>query len=218
MTTRNIVVLPYEKKWQQDFLDIKAELASALGIESEQGDFTLLSGQNLSPPKIAPEQGAHALPLELNQSPPKIAPIHRPLALSIEHVGSTSVPALSAKPIIDIDVVVEPCDVKAAIKALAGIGYNHEGNLGIPGREAFGYSGKEHLREHHLYLCPKDSPELKRHLAFRDYLRTHPKAVEEYSRIKLEAAALFPHDIDGYINHKSPLIEKIYKEIGIDKK
>jgi hypothetical protein len=57
-----------------------------------------------------------------------------------------------------------------------------------------------------------------RHLAFRDYLRTHPLAVEEYSRIKLEAAKLFPHDIDGYINHKSPVIEKIYKEIGIDKK
>ena len=66
-----------------------------------------------------------------------------------------------------------------------------------------------------MYLCPEDSPELKRHLAFRDYLREHPQAVEEYSRIKLEAAALFPHDIDGYINHKSPVIERIYKELGL---
>ncbi len=176
MAIRNIVVLPYNKKWQQDFLDIKAEVAAALGM--------------------APEG----------------------LSLAIEHVGSTSVPGLSAKPIIDIDVVVRAGDVQAAIQALAGIGYNHEGNLGIPGREAFGYSGKEHLQEHHLYLCPEDSPELKRHLAFRNYLREHPQAVEEYSRIKLEAAALFPHNIDGYINHKSPVIEKIYKELGIDKK
>lgn len=176
MATRNIVVLPYDKKWQQDFLDIKKELVAALGMVSEQ----------------------------------------RSLALAIEHVGSTSVEGLAAKPIIDIDVVVRASDVQAAIQALAGIGYNHEGNLGIPGREAFGYSGKEHLREHHLYLSPENSLELKRHLAFRNYLRTHPQAVEEYSRIKLEAAALFPHDIDSYINHKSPVIEKIYKEIGLN--
>ena len=167
MGIRNIIVLPYDKKWKQDFLEIESELRVALGK----------------------------------------------LALSIEHVGSTSVEGLSAKPIIDIDVVVQPGDVDAAIKALAAIGYNHEGNLGIEGREAFNYSGKEHFREHHLYVCPEDSPELKRHLAFRDYLRSHKEAVEEYSKIKLEAAALYPHDIDGYIKHKSSVIEKIYFNI-----
>ena len=195
MAIRNIVVLPSDKKWQQDFLAIKKELAAALGM--------------------APEQEELALSTEQEDGTPGMVSEHRPLALAIEHVGSTSVEGLAAKPIIDIDVVVASCDVEAAIQALAGIGYNHEGNLGIPGREAFGYSGKEHLREHHLYLCPEDSPELKRHLAFRDYLREHPQAVEEYSRIKLEAAALFPHDIDGYINHKSPVIERIYKELGL---
>ena len=138
------------------------------------------------------------------------------LALSIEHVGSTSVPGLAAKPIIDIDVVIEDeSKLHAVINALAKIGYNHEGNFGIPGREAFGYEGKTHLMEHHLYVCPKDSPELRRHLSFRDYLRKHPEAVQEYSRIKEEAARLFPHDIDGYINHKGTLIEKIYREIGL---
>ena len=69
--------------------------------------------------------------------------------------------------------------------------------------------------EHHLYVCPKNSPELRRHLSFRDYLRGHPEAVKEYGRIKEEAARLFPHDIDGYINHKRTLIEKIYREIGL---
>ena len=138
------------------------------------------------------------------------------LVLSIEHVGSTSVPDLAAKPIIDIDVVIEDeSKLEAVISALAKIGYQHEGNCGIPGREAFGYEGKSHLMEHHLYVCPKDSPELRRHLSFRDYLRTHPEAVKEYIRIKEEAARLFPHDIDGYINHKGTLIEKIYKEIGL---
>ena len=182
MALRNIIVLPYDKKWKDDFRAIEAELVAALGLSSRQET-------------QAPGLSSGGM------------------ALAIEHVGSTSVEGLAAKPIIDIDVVVRVYDVEAAIEALAGIGYNHEGNLGIPGREAFGYSGKEHLREHHLYVCPEDSPELKRHLAFRDYLRTHPQAVEEYSRIKLEAAALFPHDIDGYIAHKSPVIEKILKSI-----
>ena len=138
------------------------------------------------------------------------------LALAIEHVGSTAVKGLSAKPIIDIDVVVrDETDLPAAIKALSGIGYRHEGDLGIPGREAFAYDGKAHLRRHHLYLCPQASPELKRHLAFRDYLRAHPDAAIEYSRVKAEGAARFPHDIDGYIAHKAPFIERIYREIGL---
>ena len=138
------------------------------------------------------------------------------LALRIEHVGSTSVPGLSAKPVIDIDVVIrDDSMLEEVVSRLAKIGYQHEGNLGIAGREAFGYEGKEHLKEHHLYVCPEDSPELKRHVAFRDYLRSHPDAVREYSRIKEEAASLYPYEIDQYIGHKSPVIEKIYKEIGL---
>ena len=138
------------------------------------------------------------------------------LAMRIEHVGSTSVEGLSAKPIIDIDVVIKDYTVlEEVISALGAIGYRHEGDLGIAGREAFKYDGKDHLREHHLYVCPEDSPELKRHIAFRDYLRTHPAAVREYSNIKVEGARKYPYDIDKYIEHKSPFIERIYKEIGI---
>lgn len=136
--------------------------------------------------------------------------------ITIEHVGSTSVPGLAAKPIIDLDVVVEDEAQFFRLKEeLAKMGYTHEGNLGIPGREAFDYEGKTHLMVHHLYVCPKDSTELRRHLSFRDYLRGHPEAVQEYSHIKEEAARLFPNDIDGYIKHKGTLIEKIYKEIGL---
>ena len=138
------------------------------------------------------------------------------LIIGIEHVGSTSVRGLSAKPIIDIDVVIKDYSgLGDVVSALGRIGYQHEGNLGIAGREAFKYDGKEHLQKHHLYVCPEDSPELKRHLAFRDYLRTHPAAIWEYSRIKKEGAELYPDDIERYIKHKSPFIEKIYAEIGI---
>lgn len=131
-------------------------------------------------------------------------------ALAIEHVGSTSVEGMTAKPIIDIDVVVKKEQISDAILALSEIGYIHEGDLGIPGREAFAYEGKEHLQRHHLYVCPEDSAELKRHLAFRNYLRKHADAVAEYSEIKTTAAKLYPEDIDKYIEYKSPVIEKIY--------
>lgn len=141
------------------------------------------------------------------------------LVLSIEHVGSTSVEGLSAKPIIDIDVVIEDrtC-LDSVINALGSIGYHHEGNQGIEGREAFKYQGKEHLRKHHLYVCAKDAFELKRHIGFRDYLRSNPEAVETYSRIKVEGALRYPYDIDSYINYKSSFIEEIYELIGVNKK
>ena len=69
------------------------------------------------------------------------------VAISIEHVGSTSVEGLAAKPIIDLDVVVKKEKINDAISALQSIGYIHEGDLGIPGREAFAYDGKEHLQQ-----------------------------------------------------------------------
>ncbi|MBP1585859.1 MAG: GrpB family protein [Lachnospiraceae bacterium] len=167
---RHIVVLPYDERWKQDFIQIQNELSAALGS----------------------------------------------LAVRIEHVGSTSVPGLSAKPIIDIDVVIRDYSVfEDVVSALGKIGYVHEGDKGIPAREVFGYEGKEHLREHHLYVCPEDSAELKRHTSFRDYLRSHPGAVQEYSRVKEEGAVLHPHDIDSYIEHKSPFIEKIYAKISV---
>ena len=138
------------------------------------------------------------------------------LTIGIEHVGSTSVYGLSAKPIIDIDVVIKDYTVlEDVVSALGKIGYRHEGNLGIVGREAFKYDGKEHLKKHHLYVCPEDSTELKRHIAFRDHLRTHPDAVREYIHIKEEGAKQYPNDIERYIEHKSPFIEKIYAKIGI---
>lgn len=171
MRTKHVVVLPYDKKWKQDFIAIKNELVDALGS----------------------------------------------LVITIEHVGSTSVAGLAAKPIIDIDVVVKADDVNKAIDALEGIGYIYEGNLGIEGREAFAYEGKEHLQIHHLYVCPEDSAELKRHLAFRDYLRRHPQDREKYGNVKLEAARKYPDDIDKYIEYKSPVIEEIYASIGITK-
>ena len=138
------------------------------------------------------------------------------LIVGIEHIGSTSVEGLSAKPVIDIDIIIKDYSIfDTAVDRLKSIGYIHEGNLGIEGREAFKYSDKPHLHRHHLYVCPQQSDELLRHITFRDYLRSNPDAVKRYSAVKEKAAQLFPDDIDKYIEYKSPCIQELYKMCGL---
>ena len=138
------------------------------------------------------------------------------LAVGIEHVGSTSVEGMSAKPCIDLDVIIRDYTVfDTVVQRLSAIGYIHEGDLGIKDREAFRYTDKPHLAKHHLYVCPQYSAELHRHITFRDYLRSHPDAVKRYSQVKETAARLFPDDIDAYIRCKSPCIEEIYRLCGL---
>lgn len=140
-----------------------------------------------------------------------------PWILSVEHVGSTAVEGLSAKPIIDIDVVMaDEADFPKIVTSLARLGYEHEGDLGIKGREAFRYNSRPDWPEHHLYVCPAHSKELHRHLTFRDYLRTHPEAVERYSLVKEAAATAFPHDIDAYMARKSTCIAEFYRACGLE--
>jgi len=145
----------------------------------------------------------------------EILPFIKDIILAIEHVGSTSVKGLYAKPIIDINIVIERNMLPAIIQRLAQLGYTYEGNLGIEDREVFKYTDKIHLMKHHLYVCPKDSEELKRQIVFRDYLRLHPEDCEKYSNIKIEMAKKFPHDIDNYIKGKEPVIMEIYKKCGV---
>ena len=116
------------------------------------------------------------------------------------------------------DIVIQDYSLlDAVVPKLQQIGYQHEGNLGIDGRDAFGYNEKDYLQKHHLYVCPLDSEELKRHIAFRNYLRSHPEDVREYSRTKKEGVVLYPYDVEKHMGHKSAFIEKIYREIGIRK-
>ena len=133
-------------------------------------------------------------------------------SIKIEHVGSTSVEGMSAKPIIDLDIVIENDKFEIIKRLLKDKGYEHEGDLGIEGREAFTYSGKEELMTHHLYVCYQDSKELFRHITFRNFLKDNPALAAEYSRVKEQAAVLYHDDIDKYMEFKSEIIEKIYKK------
>ena len=124
--------------------------------------------------------------------------------ISIEHVGSTSIPGMNAKPIIDIDIVVEDAAQFLKLKEeLLKIGYIHEGDRGIPGREAFDHENVPINIDHHLYVCVKDNAELKRHITFRDRLRSNPELVDEYNKIKEEILAKVGTDNRaGYVQMK----------------
>ena len=136
------------------------------------------------------------------------------VALTVEHVGSTSVPGLAAKPIIDMSVIVaSKREVPLAIARLATLGYEHLGNRGIEDREAFRHP--EGWLAHHLYVCPQGSLAVQNHLAVRDYLRTHPETAQEYGELKKRLAQEFPNDIESYVDGKTNLVLEVLREQGI---
>jgi GrpB-like predicted nucleotidyltransferase (UPF0157 family) len=135
-------------------------------------------------------------------------------AMCLEHVGSTSVPGLRAKPVIDACIVVaSPRDIPHVVKALARIGYVHRGDLGVPDREAF--KPPASLPKHHLYASHRGSLSLKNHLGLRDYLRANPDVAVAYGDLKASLASRFPDDIDSYIAGKTGFILNILQQIGL---
>lgn len=145
------------------------------------------------------------------------------LAISIEHVGSTSVHGLAAKPIIDIDVVIESFTLlPIVINKLSSLGYLHQGNLGIEDREAFAridnkvpYNREESEKpEHYLYVCNKLSKELSRHITFRNILRKHPELVTEYTILKTELSEKYKNNREAYTDGKTDFVITVLNEYG----
>ena len=145
-----------------------------------------------------------AWPLEFERLRDRAACAVGDIAIAIEHVGSTAVPGLAAKSVIDLVIVVEPGDVQAAVDRLTAIGYIHQGNLGVEGREAFGVPEGE--PRHHLYVSPTDSQELRAQLAFRDRLRADPALATEYESLKRELARRFRDDRESYTDAKTAFV------------
>jgi len=132
------------------------------------------------------------------------------LAAAIEHVGSTAVPGLAAKPILDVDVLLLPgAEFAVVATRLASLGYEHKGDLGVTGREAF--RAPRGAVPHHLYVCPFESREYRRHIAFRDHLRSHPADAAAYASLKRKLAAGHATDREAYTQGKSGFIEAILR-------
>nr|WP_302143903.1 GrpB family protein [uncultured Schaedlerella sp.] len=115
--------------------------------------------------------------------------------ISVYHIGSTSVPGLAAKPIIDITVVVRSLEkVDTVAEKFPDIGYEYLGEFGIAGRRYLRKGGDE--RTHQIYIFQADDwNNSRRHLAFRDYMRTYEKERGEYAKIKKDLVQKFPHEM-----------------------
>jgi GrpB-like predicted nucleotidyltransferase (UPF0157 family) len=161
MSTRRIVVVPYDPRWADLFERERAAIVQACGCH--------------------------------------VSAVH--------HIGSTAVPGLASKPIIDILAVLrEPEDGVLCIASLARLGYGFRGANGIDGRH---YFTKGNPRSHHLHMYPSDHPEVGRHLRFRDYLRSDPDQAAAYADLKLRLAARFADDPQAYAAAKDEVCARI---------
>jgi GrpB-like predicted nucleotidyltransferase (UPF0157 family) len=124
----------------------------------------------------------------------------------IEHIGSTAIPGIYAKPILDLMAAVPCLNLSNEVLGdLGNIGYQHWKLDAIPGRLAFA-KGTETVRTHHLSVCEVGSPFWISHVAFRDALRGDERLAEEYSTLKRRLALQFPHDRVAYTDAKEGFI------------
>ena len=132
------------------------------------------------------------------------------LAIRLEHIGSTSVPGMSAKPIIDI-LAGRPPQARPApyIAAIRQLGYEHKGAFGIPGRE---YFRRGSPRSHHVHLVSWSSAVWQENLLFRDLLRTDPTVARDYEAVKRDLAIAYANDRRGYTDAKGPFIRAAIRE------
>ena len=127
----------------------------------------------------------------------------------IHHIGSTSVSGLSAKPIIDILVEVSSLEEMDGMQNLfQSLGYIGKGENGIPNRRFF-LKDHKNTRIVNLHIFLKDTHEVTRHLAVRDYLREHELEARKYGELKESVAKLNPHDIEGYIQGKDAYVKQL---------
>ena len=132
--------------------------------------------------------------------------------VAIHHIGSTAVPGLAAKPIIDLLVEVRDiARVDGYNPAIEAHGYLPKGEHGIPGRRFF-IKGSEEERLAHIHIFAQGDPAIARHLAFRDYLLRHPAEAATYGELKQELARKHPHDIEAYMAGKRELVERLEAE------
>ncbi len=148
-------------------------------------------------------------PRKFEEEKEKITAILKDNCAAIYHIGSTSVPGLAAKPIIDILAAVKSLEKADEVsEEFSKIGYEWMGEFGIAGRRYLRKGGDERTHQIHIFHM-EDQKNIVRHLAFREYMRTHEKEREEYGKLKKELAKHFPYDIDGYCDGKEEFIQRM---------
>ena len=130
---------------------------------------------------------------------------------AVHHIGSTSIPGIpAAKPVIDMLVVVADLDdLDRRAAEMRRLGYEVMGEFGIDGRRYFRREDPAGRRTHQVHAFREGSPHVRRHLAFRDFLRAHPPLAERYGELKTALAAAHPHDMDAYIDGKDGFVREV---------
>jgi len=146
-------------------------------------------------------------PQEFEDAASQLKSIFQKLAIKIHHIGSTAVPHLASKPIIDIlPEVSDIAKVDSLNEELATFGYQAMGEYGVPGRRYFRrLENEKHLVLLHCYQA--GNSEIRRHLAFRDYLISHPDVANQYAQLKISLVRKFPNDSEAYLQGKQSWIQ-----------
>ncbi|MCT2536030.1 GrpB family protein [Aquibacillus koreensis] len=146
--------------------------------------------------------------VEFNEEAEKLECIFGSELIAIYHIGSTSVPGLVAKPVIDMmPVVKDISEVDQYNEAMQEIGYVAKGENGLSGRRYFQKGGDN--RSHHVHMYQQGSDEIIRHIAFRDYVREHPDEAKEYGKLKERLAEQFPYDMESYLDGKDLFVKNL---------
>lgn len=130
--------------------------------------------------------------------------------VAVHHIGSTAIPNIFAKPVLDMLVEVRDiAEVDGRRSAMESLGYEVMGEFGIPGRRYFRKDSREGVRTHHVHTFEAGSAEVERHLAFRDYMTAHPVEAQAYSDLKRRLAEEHPQSIDGYMDGKDGFVKEM---------
>jgi len=134
-------------------------------------------------------------------------------AITVHHIGSTAIPTIYAKPVIDLLLVVQDLaalDTRQSL--LEAMGYEELGEHGIPERRFFRRDNALGDRTHQIHAFKAGSPQIDRHFAFREYMIAHPDTAQEYSSLKRDLAAKHPNDIEAYMDGKDAFIQGIDRQ------
>ena len=130
--------------------------------------------------------------------------------VAIHHIGSTAIPDIYAKPVVDLLVEVRDItEVDGRSSAMESLGYEVMGEYGIPGRRYFRKDSQKGIRTHNIHAFEAGSAEVERHLAFRDYMIAHPGDAQRYSELKRKLAEEHPQSMDGYMDGKDGFIKEM---------
>jgi GrpB-like predicted nucleotidyltransferase (UPF0157 family) len=133
-----------------------------------------------------------------------------PEFIAAHHIGSTAIPTIVAKPIVDVLLEIQSiARFDLLVESMRGHGYQAMGEYGLPGRRYFRKHTQAGIRSHHVHAYEAGNPEIRRHLAFRDFLLAHPEIAAEYSALKQRLALAHPNDMAAYVDGKDPFIRDV---------